>query len=224
MHIALYLFPLSLIYINSSKENHTLIFGNPIVHDNCGIASIVQISGLKSGEQFPIGLTTNVFKIIDIYGNFVICSFNVVISRSLDQVLIPPDKIQGDTVMYQDKFSFGDSILTVVIYDDKKEDKDTVSIFYNNSLLVDRQMLKIKKNGPIIKVVNLNTTNSNFLISKAWNNGEIDINTLRIDIYEGNYQNHINFYNIYTPVVSKVIHSDIGVAGAILLTYKNPKK
>jgi len=214
----------TLIYVNPNEGDITLKFGNPIAHDNCGIASIVQISGKKSGEIFPLGITTNVFKISDLSGNYVLCSFNVIISRNMAQVLTPPNKIQGDTVMYQDKVSFGDSILTFVIYDDKMEDKDTVSIYYNSSLLVDRQMLKVKKNGPIIKVVHLDKENSNFLITKAWNNGERDINTLRIDIYEGNYQNYINFFNLIVPKYSKVIHSDIGVAGAILLTYQKPEK
>lgn len=214
----------TIVYINDNGNNFNFHFEKPVAKDNCGIASILQIAGLKSGEPFPIGLTTNVFKVTDVNNNFALCSFNVIVIPKGNQQIIPPANIEGDTIMYQDKFTFSDSILTVVIYDDKMEDKDTVSIYFNNNLIVNREMLKLKKNGPIIKIITLNETGNNYIISKAWNNGERDINTLRIDIYEGDLRNQINFYNTYSPVVTKVIHSEIGVAGAILLNYQKAEK
>jgi len=48
--------------------------------DNCGAASITQISGLASGSVFPVGTTVNRFRISDPTGNFVDCSFSVTVA------------------------------------------------------------------------------------------------------------------------------------------------
>jgi subtilisin-like proprotein convertase family protein/PKD repeat protein len=40
----------------------------------------VQIAGLPSGSDFPVGTTTNTFEATDIYGNTSTCSFNVVVN------------------------------------------------------------------------------------------------------------------------------------------------
>ncbi|WP_298900222.1 HYR domain-containing protein [uncultured Psychroserpens sp.] len=42
-----------------------------------------QTEGLASGSDFPIGTTTNTFIVTDIAGNFVTCSFDVVVSENL---------------------------------------------------------------------------------------------------------------------------------------------
>ncbi len=48
--------------------------------DNCGTASITQLSGLGSGSVFPVGTTVNTFRIADPSGNFVNCSFSVTVA------------------------------------------------------------------------------------------------------------------------------------------------
>ncbi len=51
----------------------------PTFSDNCGVASIQQISGLPSGAAFPKGVTNNIFRITDGSNNFVDCSFTVTV-------------------------------------------------------------------------------------------------------------------------------------------------
>lgn len=43
-----------------------------------------QIEGLESGAFFPLGVTTNTFELVDIYGNATTCSFDVVVQTLSD--------------------------------------------------------------------------------------------------------------------------------------------
>ncbi|NOQ74339.1 MAG: HYR domain-containing protein [Crocinitomix sp.] len=51
----------------------------PMATDNCGIASIVQTSGLGPGATFTVGTTTEEYEITDVNGNITICSFDITI-------------------------------------------------------------------------------------------------------------------------------------------------
>src|SRR5206468_3990533 len=48
--------------------------------DNCGVVSANQLAGLPSGAAFPVGVTTNVFKVSDAACNSNICSFTVTVT------------------------------------------------------------------------------------------------------------------------------------------------
>jgi gliding motility-associated-like protein len=56
-----------------------ILYPLPTALDNCGVQSIIQISGLPSGSNFPVGLTNNVFEVTDIHGNKASCSVDVII-------------------------------------------------------------------------------------------------------------------------------------------------
>ncbi|MDI1306730.1 MAG: HYR domain-containing protein, partial [bacterium] len=52
----------------------------PVGTDNCTGTITTQTTGLASGSTFPIGITTNTFKVIDASGNTSTCSFTVTIN------------------------------------------------------------------------------------------------------------------------------------------------
>lgn len=64
----------------------------PVGTDNCGGATTTQITGLASGSTFPLGTTTNTFRVTDSSGNTAECSFNVTVALTsiigLDSVSI----------------------------------------------------------------------------------------------------------------------------------------
>jgi hypothetical protein len=60
--------------------NYTL----PVFNDNCPGSSMVQTSGLASGSNFPIGITTNTFVVTDASGRTADCSFTVTITADSD--------------------------------------------------------------------------------------------------------------------------------------------
>uniref|UniRef100_UPI002585C7C5 HYR domain-containing protein n=1 Tax=Algoriphagus sp. TaxID=1872435 RepID=UPI002585C7C5 len=56
----------------------------PIATDNCGTPSLELIDGLASGEIFPVGQTTVIYRATDVTGNTADCSFTVTITESDD--------------------------------------------------------------------------------------------------------------------------------------------
>ena len=56
-------------------------FADPIYLDNCPGATLEQVGGLPSGSAFPIGVTTNVFRVTDATGNVDSCSFMVTVTN-----------------------------------------------------------------------------------------------------------------------------------------------
>ncbi|MBB3838374.1 hypothetical protein FHS57_002379 [Runella defluvii] len=51
----------------------------PIGADNCGGATTTQIAGLASGSTFPVGVTTNTFRVTSINNQTAECSFTVTV-------------------------------------------------------------------------------------------------------------------------------------------------
>jgi gliding motility-associated-like protein len=64
---------------NIASCDSLVTFTTPNVTDNCGVASVTQITGLPSGSYFPVGTTTVTFEAVDIHGNTNTCSFDVTI-------------------------------------------------------------------------------------------------------------------------------------------------
>jgi HYR domain/Secretion system C-terminal sorting domain/SprB repeat len=57
----------------------TYTYTAPVGTDNCAGASTTQIAGLASGSAFPVGVTTNTFRVVDAVGNSSSCSFAVTV-------------------------------------------------------------------------------------------------------------------------------------------------
>jgi hypothetical protein len=60
----------------------------PVGTDNCAGAVTIQAAGLASGSEFPMGVTTNTFRVTDASGNFVDCSFTVTITDNQNPVVV----------------------------------------------------------------------------------------------------------------------------------------
>ena len=52
-------------------------YPTPVLEDNCGFGTIIQVAGLPSGSFFPMGTTVNTFELDDESGNTSQCSFTV---------------------------------------------------------------------------------------------------------------------------------------------------
>jgi HYR domain len=73
--------------------NATVNYATPTVTDNCPNTSISLIAGLPSGSSFPVGVTTNVYKVTDASGNFNTCSFTVLVNDNQAPTIICPNNI-----------------------------------------------------------------------------------------------------------------------------------
>jgi hypothetical protein len=106
------------------------------------------------------------------------------------------------------------------MYDDSKQDGDTVSLFFNGNEVVEKQLITIKNNGTIDVSLELVPNVNNYFIFKAWNEGSISPNTLRIEFYEGYYIDKMQKLKRKKPTEMIVMHAKVGVASAISLKCK----
>jgi len=63
--------------VSVGKCDALIYYNSPSASDNCGLVLVTQTSGRPSGSTFPVGLTTNTFRLTDICGNFREVSFTV---------------------------------------------------------------------------------------------------------------------------------------------------
>ncbi len=75
---------------NVSTCNPLVNYGNPIGTDNCFFTiSQTDLSGLSSGDIFPIGMTSQTYQVEDSSGNTASCSFTVEVLQYPDTAFIP---------------------------------------------------------------------------------------------------------------------------------------
>jgi len=72
----------------STVVNYTVPFD-----DNCTGAFLTQLSGLPSGVAYPVGVTTNVFRVTDGSGNTATCSFTVTVTDNQNPGLTCPSNV-----------------------------------------------------------------------------------------------------------------------------------
>jgi concanavalin A-like lectin/glucanase superfamily protein/HYR domain-containing protein len=218
--------PNSISFVSSSDTSIT--YNQPVVSDNCGIRNTDLTAGIASNGIFPFGDTKNTFRTFDLSGNSASCTFNVFIEeRKISNQLNQPDTISKLTVIAKDKIedsidiqytnTIDNCFVIVQLYDDRQQDNDTISFFVNDKLIIDRQMIKNKRNGIIQFEIELEPNQPNKLVSKAWNVGKISPNTLTIVIYSSDGKGK-KLTRKNKLLLSKRIYSKPGMAGAIILT------
>lgn len=65
--------------MNSTDTTAVVNYTAPVGQDNCAGATTTQEAGLPSGSAFPVGTTTNTFRVTDASGNYTECSFTVTV-------------------------------------------------------------------------------------------------------------------------------------------------
>ena len=111
-----------IIYTSAGAKTTKVDYAAPIAHDNCGIDSILQIGGRKSGDFFPIGTTQNIFKATDFFGNYASCSFNIIIvdtasiktNDPLTELEYKPNLIPDSIKYIKQPFEFKTCMITII--------------------------------------------------------------------------------------------------------------
>jgi uncharacterized repeat protein (TIGR01451 family) len=65
--------------LNSTSTSMAVNYTAPTGTDSCGSATTARTGGLASGAIFPVGTTTNTFRVSDAAGNHTDCSFTVTV-------------------------------------------------------------------------------------------------------------------------------------------------
>lgn len=79
----------------------TVTYTLPTFSDNCPGAVLTQIGGLASGAFYPIGVTTNTFRVTDAVGNSSTCSFTVTVNDTQFPVIACPANITVNNINNQ---------------------------------------------------------------------------------------------------------------------------
>lgn len=215
------------IFFNKTQKGARFYYPKPKATDNCKVDSLNQINGLKSGEIFPIGITENIFIAKDLYGNSAQCSFTVTVidTTKIEETFTETVFIKNvlkDSIKYRKRpLEFNKCVLTMMLYDDSQQDMDTISVYFNGKEIIQKELIKIKKNGTLNRALILEPGINNYFIFKAWNEGTISPNTLRVEFYEGYYLDKMTKLKRKNPVETIVMHAKVGVASAISLKCKN---
>ncbi len=211
----------TIIHLPANRKGVIYHHSPPSVTNSTLIESIQQTVGTHDACFLPIGVHPFTFVATDNLGKIQTCTYSVIVKDDLaPQITVVPKKLEtqlgleGDSIHYEYKADVKDCFLTIFIYDDGEEDNDTVSIVFNGQVIVNREMIRVKEHGPIIRKLVLLHNNENYFIAKAWNTGRYGLNTLKIDVYEGDVEVDKKFKK---PVLTKVLHSKPGNAGGMIL-------
>ncbi|HRI27305.1 MAG TPA: HYR domain-containing protein, partial [Chitinophagales bacterium] len=79
----------------------TVTYTAPVGTDNCPGPVTTQIAGLASGSSFPVGTTTNTFRVTDGSGNTAQCSFTVTVTDNQLPTITCPTNIGVNTASGQ---------------------------------------------------------------------------------------------------------------------------
>ncbi|MCX6200097.1 MAG: HYR domain-containing protein [Bacteroidetes bacterium] len=211
----------TIIHLPANRKGVIYHYSPPTVTNSTLVESIQQTVGTHDGCFLPIGVHPFTFVATDNLGKVQTCTYSVIVKDDLAaQVTVVPKKLEtqldlgGDSIHYEHKADVKDCFLTIFIYDDGEEDNDTVSIVFNGQVIVNREMIRVKEHGVIIRKLVLLHDNENYIIAKAWNTGRYGLNTLKMDVYEGDVEADKKFKK---PVLTKVLHSKPGNAGGMIL-------
>ncbi|NVJ86007.1 MAG: HYR domain-containing protein, partial [Algoriphagus sp.] len=70
--------------VEFGQTGKVITYDLPVATDNCGVPTVELISGLESGQVFPLGITMVTYRATDAAGNTAECSFTVTITESED--------------------------------------------------------------------------------------------------------------------------------------------
>lgn len=214
----------TVVKVPYGRRGVTFNYELPVIKDNCKSDTIKVVKGSKPGCFLPLGVHPFILEVSDASGNQTQCGFEVVVMEDAEPSVVNAPKqlakhlnLGADSINYEHNVAVNNCFLTILIYDDGEEDNDSVSIIFNGSVIVNRDMIRLKENGAIKRELVLGSNMQNYLVAKAWNTGRYGSNTLRIDVYEGAIENDKRDLKNKKPVISKILHSRPGIAGGVLL-------
>jgi hypothetical protein len=212
-------------YARTGTDGAIVVYGEPVALSETGVIPVERILGPPSASRFPLGTTEVAYRAETSAGSIAECRFSVTVSR--EEV---PERMESlrdlgfggaDRISYEryPPLHFDSCKLHLYAYDHKKYDHDTVSIIFNRSIKIHREEVRRKEGrsyrGAIPLLLELAPGVPNYLILKAWNEGDIPPNTLQVDIFyaEANMDGDAN----QLPVAKQVLEARPGEATGLIL-------
>jgi hypothetical protein len=208
----------TIIYTNDNMGFVEFDAKMPSSLDNCGIDSLYEFNNVMGIHKFPLGITELKYKAVDLYGNSAFCKRKIEVVK-VDRTLAKMNAL-GSFSFLPDTLKFNTKFITIRIYDNKQEDQDTVSIYFNGNEIIKRQEIRNKSNGTIVRAIQLSYNENNELTFKAWNLGGIPPNTLKIEFFEGDISQMPDALKKQKPLFVKIISSTPDEGSGLFLHVK----
>lgn len=199
------------------------------VKDNCKLKSINRIVKDSTLSYIPIGSSKIEYEAIDIYGNKTIISRNVLVKHN-DNLKSPSKnkhlnkKLKSDSLKIERMLDVDLTKLVILMHDSGQEDNDTISVFFNNVEIVNRECIKHLSNRPLMRLIELNGGGADTIYFKAWNNGLIQPNTLQVDVHDPDtFPSNSKRWSKAKPLKSRQIASRPGITTALPVQFKKSK-
>ena len=191
--------------------------------------SVNRIGKDSSLSIIPIGSSKIEYEAIDIYGNKSIISRNILVKhndnlRSSTNNKHSNKKVKSDSLKIERMLDVNLTKLVILMHDSGQEDNDTISVFFNNVEIVNRECIKRLSNKPLMRYIELNGGGADTIYFKAWNNGLIQPNTLQVDVHDPDtFPNNSKRWPKAKPLISRPIASRPGVITALPVQFKKSK-
>ena len=202
--------------------------------DNCMMQKLSRIDAFKDIDCLAPGTYLFKYEAEDLYGNSAEWQVSTKIisdtitakpisvpvpvksaSTATSSVPIPIPIPKTEAIAVKDSLNFKSRSLTIMMYDNQTQDQDRVSVYFNNSRIIDNATIQNQRNGIIKFTVQLVDSVDNELVIQALNLGKVGKNTCQVDFYN---KEDIDLSRDF-PVYSKTYNSIPGFAAAIKLNY-----
>lgn len=199
--------------------------------DICGIKSIDFNFGYGiDHKELSIGDYLVRVEVIDSNRNTSSCYYNVNVREKKlkvkDVKFEKKDTVEkgnfhlgNDVVSNVGKYTVESDFVTIVIYDPQEEDGDVISVIYNNNLVLNGVQLMLKENDINVLKLPVYKKGANFIV-KAWNEGRITPNTVKVEIFEGELNINKKDLKYYSSKYAFKLDSKPGEATSVILKSK----
>lgn len=212
-------------YAQTGTDGTIVVYGEPVALSESGTIPVHRILGPPSASRFPLGTTEVAYRAETPAGSTEECRFTVTVSREeapermdnlRDLGIVGADKVSYEKYL---PLHFDSCKLHLYAYDHKKYDHDTVSIIFNRNIKIHREEVRRKEGGSyrgaIPLILELAPGVPNYLILKAWNEGDIPPNTLQVDIFYSEANKGADATPM--PVAKQVLEARPGEATGLIL-------
>ena len=200
------------------------------VSDNCSIKELRRIDTNASTQFYKPGEYNVGYFAKDIndnetkyYFKLTIQSINITEEKDQDikklsgnKTSLPTVKVPiPDKIVLKAEYAFSSNNVTMVIYDNRTQDGDRISVYYNGKRIIKDKTIKNKHRGMLIHTLLIDESINNYIVIQAHNMGTVGRNTVKVEFYDG-----INVDLSEKCDYSKQYSSKPGFASAILLKSK----
>ncbi len=166
------------------------------------VSNVKRIDSYLNQNELEAGTYTFKYQITDKKRVKSICTLNIIIKKEVIEI--------------KKKYEFKKEEIIMVIYDNKTQDGDRISVYFNGEKIADNYVVQNKDVGVLKKNLKLVPGKENIIVVQALNTGDVGNNTVKVDFYDKEKKKLLES----EPKYSKVYDSTPGFSSGISLKYK----